>query len=286
MSLRDELRPTGRNRVIDLVQAAGVDVSDWSNSTRGAKYASVNPKYCYNWSFIGANGTVVLSLWFRNITERRGVVSVETNLRALSDELKRRGSKSLWIERAKHMDDAISFAAAANARVREIVNDGDMRDIDDPEAKASVVRGRMLDPMPWTITQYDKDTGACRLRRGTVDRATVDQFSIGTDESNPTEQVDASGKRYARNPDVRRAVLSRAAGRCEFCGMPGFMMASGQFFLETHHIVPFSEEGGDVATNVSAVCPNHHREAHYGASAPVIRDFLLSVAGKMKRSAV
>ncbi len=286
MALQDQLRPIGRNRVIDLVQAAGVDVSDWSNSTRGARYASVNPKYCYNWSFVGVDGTVVLNLWYRNIVERRGSVWVETNLRELSAELKRRKSKVLWVERAKRMDEAIMFAASGSARVRVIINDGDMRDIDDPEAKASVVRGRMLDPMPWIVVSYDTASGNAVLRRGVIHGETVDQFTLDMAALGPTAQVDVHGKMFVRNAAVRSAVLSRSGGRCEYCEMPGFVMSSGKVFLETHHIVPLSEGGTDTAANVAAVCPNHHREAHYGTSAPVIRDYLLGVAGRSRRRAV
>lgn len=278
MSLRDELRPVGRNRVIDLVQAAGIDVSDWGNFSRGPRYASVNPKYCYNWSFISADGTVVLNLWFRNIIERRGVITVETNLRELAQELRRRKSKRLWIVRAARMDEALMAAANAKARIRIIVNDGDMRDIDDPEAKASVVRGRMLDPLPWTIVSYNSGNGDAVLKRGVPIGEAVDQFNLDGMDSGLTERVDVSGTAFFRSPAVRAAALSRAAGRCEYCGMPGFVTSLGTVFLETHHIVPLSEGGVDAVSNVAAVCPNHHREAHHGASAPVIREYLLDVA--------
>lgn len=46
-------------------------------------------------------------------------------------------------------------------------------------------------------------------------------------------------------------------------------------FLETHHIIPLSKGGADTIYNVAAICPNHHREAHYGQNADVIRDKLL-----------
>jgi len=39
----EQLKPIAKARVIDLVSAAGVDVSDWSDYD-GA--ASANPKYC------------------------------------------------------------------------------------------------------------------------------------------------------------------------------------------------------------------------------------------------
>jgi predicted HNH restriction endonuclease len=60
-------------------------------------------------------------------------------------------------------------------------------------------------------------------------------------------------------------------------------MPNGQVFLETHHIIPLSEGGGDVITNVAALCPNHHREAHHGSQAELIRAHLLEVAALPSR---
>lgn len=286
MKLRDELRPVGRNRVIDLVRAAGIDVSDWSNSSRGEQYASVNPKYCYNWSFVDPRGIAVLNLWYSDLVERRGVVSCEQNLRSLSDDLRRRGSKAQWIERARKMDDAIHVAAEKRWQLRVIVNDGDKRNVEDVEQKASVVKGRMLDPLPWTIVRYDVASGACRLQRGVFEGQTIDQFDLGTEDSGPTERIDRNGMIFVRSALVRQQARVRAGGKCEFCRTPGFVMSSGQIFIETHHIIPLSEGGRDVLSNVAALCPNHHREAHFGSSAPVIREFLLAVASKPSRRAV
>lgn len=278
MGLKDDLRPTGRNRVIDLVRAAGVDVSEWENYSRGPKFAAVNPKYCYEWSFVDPAGTVVLNLWFQNIKERRGGVSVTMNMRKVSRDMSRRGYKGVWIARAARMDEAIRFAWESKARVRVIVNDGDMRKANDAEAKASVVRGRLLDPIPWTIRNYNESNGACVLARGVAEAPKVDQFDVETQASADVERCDVHGKAFVRNPAVRAAVLARASGRCEFCGTPGFVTCQGEVFLETHHIVPLSQGGADSTKNVAAVCPNHHREAHHGASAAVIHDFLLEVA--------
>jgi hypothetical protein len=47
MSVLESIRPTTSRRVIDLVQEAGVDVSDWSNFKGGAADAGRNPRYCY-----------------------------------------------------------------------------------------------------------------------------------------------------------------------------------------------------------------------------------------------
>jgi 5-methylcytosine-specific restriction protein A len=278
--LKDDLFPTGKNRVIDLVQAAGVDVSDWGNYSRGPEHAPVNPKYCYEWSFMDPAGILVLNLWHRNIEERKGRVWSSLNMRRASQRLRAKGAKDVWVKRAARMDEAIQLAASKKWSVRVIVNDGDMRDANDPQAKASVVRRRLLDPMPWSITTYKSQSGDCVLERGVLDAPIVDLFLMLAPGSKDPEKVDVNGKAYLRSALVRLAALARAKGRCEYCRRPGFVTKSGDVFLETHHIIPLSEGGKDDVRNVAAVCANHHREAHYGAGAAQIRAHLLSVCSR------
>lgn len=90
----------------------------------------------------------------------------------------------------------------------------------------------------------------------------LDQFDLEP-ESTP-QQFQRTTKAYHRNPRVREAVKERAGGACEWCGIPGFPMRQGVLYLETHHVVPLSEGGSDLSSNVMALCPNHHREAHHG----------------------
>ena len=67
-----------------------------------------------------------------------------------------------------------------------------------------------------------------------------------------------------RDPEVRRKVIQRADGRCEFCGAEGFEQENGSRFVEAHHIIHLAQQGPDTLANVIALCPNHHREAHFG----------------------
>ena len=69
---------------------------------------------------------------------------------------------------------------------------------------------------------------------------------------------------YLRDSKVRDAVLRRASGRCEFCGELGFLTPEGAHYLEAHHVIALASDGEDRLTNVIALCPNDHREAHYG----------------------
>ena len=84
---------------------------------------------------------------------------------------------------------------------------------------------------------------------------------IGTDT--PIQTL-YTGMRYARDPKVRKAVILRAGGKCEFCGVVGFKCSDGSRYLECHHITALAAEGDDRVTNVIALCPKDHREAHYG----------------------
>lgn len=286
MALRDDLRPTGKNRVIDLVQASGLDVSDWSSSKQGASFAARNPKYCYNWSFTGPNGLVILNLWYKNIEEKRGTVFSTANLRSIAHEMRVRGSHSLQISRAKAMDRALQLAFEQNLPVRVIINDGEMGVIENPARRVSKVDTRMLDPMPWTVTAYNFRSGVCSLKRGVRAIETVDQFSLPEIPDGPTERFDVDGQAFKRSLQVREAVWKRANGRCEYCDELGFRMSNGKYFLETHHIIPLSRDGADNVSNVAAVCANHHREAHYGECANQIRDQLLEIVSLKLRKMV
>jgi hypothetical protein len=71
---------------------------------------------------------------------------------------------------------------------------------------------------------------------------------------------------YIRNPDVVAEALFRAKGVCERCGKnaPFRSRRYNEPFLEVHHIVPLAEDGPDTLENVQAICPNCHRQAHFG----------------------
>lgn len=84
-----------------------------------------------------------------------------------------------------------------------------------------------------------------------------------------------------RDPDVRAYVLNQAKGRCEHCGRAGFLMKSGRRYLEAHHVIALSAKGKDTVDNVIALCPEHHREAHYGSDAESLEmDFLKCIKNR------
>jgi predicted restriction endonuclease len=46
--------------------------------------------------------------------------------------------------------------------------------------------------------------------------------------------------------------------------------------LESHHIIALADDGADRITNVIALCPNDHREAHFGTRAEQIETEMVS----------
>lgn len=71
---------------------------------------------------------------------------------------------------------------------------------------------------------------------------------------------------YQRNPDVVAQALVNAGGVCQRCRKPApFKRKDGTSFLEVLHVIPLAEGGHDTVENARAICPNCHREAHFGA---------------------
>lgn len=262
MSL-SEIRPTRLRRVIDLVREAGLDVSDW-NSSR-------NPAFCYAWSF-SSKSAVVLNLWFDNMRLENGLCIQRHNFRKLA----RSETASVRKGRAQNMDLAVQYAYKNHLPVRVIILD---RNSKSAPAKA---KKRELDTVGWAVTSYNDETGDWTITRGATPLRFVDQYSAAAPEVGKPSRRDVSGSAFVREREVRDRALSRAGGNCEYCGERGFEMHNGNIYLETHHIIPLSEGGKDIVTNVAALCANDHRRAHHAKGRNTIRAKLLErIASKV-----
>lgn len=74
---------------------------------------------------------------------------------------------------------------------------------------------------------------------------------------------------FRRNPDVIAERLDMADGKCENCeqAAPFIGKSTNEPYLEVHHIKPLSDGGKDTVCNTRALCPNCHREVHFGRGA-------------------
>lgn len=71
---------------------------------------------------------------------------------------------------------------------------------------------------------------------------------------------------FNRNPDVVAEVLAQANGNCQKCNSeaPFKRKSDGTPYLEVHHKIFLSDGGEDTVENSIALCPNCHRELHFG----------------------
>ena len=182
MPLLDDLRPTEKCRVMDLVQDAGVDVAGWSRFKGGREGAAANPKYCYEWAFVEPGKVIVLNCWYDEMYADRGSVSLNVSMRDWATRNREKRGKTVWTNRALRFDQALRVALRDRLPIRVIVCDGRKRRADDPSARASTVERRRLDASKWAITAYDYTTGKGRLTRGaypvTTDKVGIPSFEI------------------------------------------------------------------------------------------------------------
>lgn len=101
---------------------------------------------------------------------------------------------------------------------------------------------------------------------------------------NPEHKSDNSTSyAFKRDRMVREYVRLQAQGKCELCHKLGFLTESGENYLEAHHIIGLANDGPDTVENVIALCPEHHREAHYGAEKLAINEELTEITRRPTR---
>ncbi|MRT05781.1 HNH endonuclease [Ewingella americana] len=79
------------------------------------------------------------------------------------------------------------------------------------------------------------------------------------------ERVEVTSIVFKRNALVVAQVLALAKGKCQSCKRDApFKRENGKHYLEVHHVEWLSRGGEDTVDNAIALCPNCHRQAHYG----------------------
>lgn len=266
-TLFELLKPREKLTVIDLLLQAGLDVSDWSASLKGSGHPSQNPKYCYNWAFLQEGVGAVVNIWHDEVDFSSSIPTLKFN-----PSHRAKYYSGVLVKRALELNQVLKAAFEQSLPVRAILLAGQKRGRDVSEESASQVTARILDEHPWFVEQYNTETGDIVLARSL--QKVVDQFDVSIMEDVAVKSRIQTGTVFIRSKLVRLAALHRANGKCELCGEDAFLMKNGLKYLETHHIVPLSENGPDVVKNVAALCPNHHREAHFGLEAKFISEKL------------
>lgn len=276
MAIPSEIEPTQQRRVIDLVREAGLDVTDWANYKNGTTNPGANPKYCYEWALVDQDKAVVLNLWRHSMLDVED--GVEQRIELFGNAVSRETS-GVRRARRRRMEQAIALAHKSGIPIRVVVL---KKGKPSKTTGKSGVAARLLDPVAWGVAKFDTASGHAILRRGLAPVPYADQHSLPPPTGKSGTHA-TSGLAWNRSGEVRGYVLQRARGHCELCGEAGFRLRTGSQYLETHHVVPLSEGGADSVFNVVALCPSHHREAHYGERAPTLRRQLLGKLEQLPR---
>lgn len=89
---------------------------------------------------------------------------------------------------------------------------------------------------------------------------------------------------YQRDVQVKAWILKNAEGICECCDQEApFSGPDGRPYLEVHHVRKLAEKGADSTENAVAVCPNCHRELHYGQYSKSLVEKLYEKISRLKR---
>jgi 5-methylcytosine-specific restriction protein A len=109
------------------------------------------------------------------------------------------------------------------------------------------------------------------------DMSAVDYSDLGSDGA---PRVTSEKSNVRRDRRVRREVIKRAKAGCERASCIDERNYPG--FLDVHHIL--GVERSDRVWNCVALCPNCHREAHFGPDRERINAELLEFASQFERA--
>jgi hypothetical protein len=105
--------------------------------------------------------------------------------------------------------------------------------------------------------------------RGALSRSGVAQLESNAANLDPKAKHRMS--KYIERGPIGAAVKNARQHRCQICEALGgqslgFLKTSGERYSEAHHVMPVSKlaTGSLGAHNIMVLCPNHHRQVHYG----------------------
>jgi 5-methylcytosine-specific restriction protein A len=253
-----ELKPKKKERVCDLLERAGIKVPRNKNRFFLSLPAFNQPKI------------VVLNFWYENQIKQQGEnIIVQWHLPTTSKEAS---------PRMQRVHDAIKSAIKKKSKIRIIILYGN------PAPKGSKVSKRSLDSAIWQVTDHNQETGVCTLTRGAEMENALDDLSVPPEGNSFPDRAKVVIQVIKRDNRVRIHAIKRAKGKCEYCNTQGFPTINGSFYLEAHHIIALCDSGRDTVDNVIALCPQHHRQAHYGADAESLEaQFVVILNGLNKR---
>lgn len=255
-SVLGALRPTTKHNVMDLVRAAGIDVTAWEYvDDQPYSVPQSNPKFCYDWSFGSPQEGYVLCVWHKDLVERKGRVvydcDIGSHTRKLRQELGRtrltgeqRGRLLKQIKRSEAFEMIVANSYYSARPLRLILNLGDTRSEDELADSKARVSERELDAELWYV--HTLSAGDALIVRG--EPPPTIHGSVRPEDSPPESPGEDDKWREGQirmrqgQPEFRAKLLEAYERRCALTG------TQLEPLLEAAHIVPHSE-GTDYRTS-------------------------------------
>lgn len=109
--------------------------------------------------------------------------------------------------------------------------------------------------------------------KGTISSLDVELAVASDAEYKPVakpNKIDGSTSKFKRNEMLAKNTLIRAKFKCEIdTNHISFETKNGKQYMEAHHLIPLSKQDEfeyslDVDANIVCLCPNCHKNLHYG----------------------
>jgi 5-methylcytosine-specific restriction protein A len=253
MTKRSDLKPKKKERVCVLLERAGIKVVR-------------NQYFLSEWAYVESGRVAVLNFWFAQMKQRGQDIVFNKNFLEAYDA------------RGKRNQARVKQAIREKLPIRIIVLDGKMG-----SPKGSIVSKRQLDPAIWRVTAVDQKTGDYTLTRVAEMENAIDDLSAPPEGNQFPDRASVVVQAIKRDNRVRAHAIKRARGKCEYCNVQGFATTNGRFYVEAHHIIALCDAGRDTVDNVIALCPQHHRQAHYGKDAESLESEFIKILEKLNK---
>ena len=203
-----------------------------------------------------------------------GIVEIMSQAMPMPDS-----DREFWINPEKYGDERLRVKIRY---VKKLLDNpillSDLKNLTDFQNENALLNGRQASS--WSI---EKETfyKILELADRNIEKVTevttaeindyIDLQKLEAKYFNAIPRVKEIVSRRIERGNISKAVKKVNNYKCQICkalgqNPHGFKKRNGEFYVETHHIIPVSElEQGSLGTlNLLTVCANHHRQLHYG----------------------
>ncbi len=202
------------------------------------------------------------------------IVSYPEIIKDISDEFylnKSDMNKERWKVKIKIIKNLIDSPIIFDDYIKSVLNEDKY-----------LIDGFQRSSMQLLESEFNKIIGLTLVNKESIsDKDLIDAEKLGNDLAGITilneiykkiniQKKDKLVKAIERGK-IANEIKKYAGYKCQICEVIGntpytFKKKNGEYYIETHHIIPVSDiENSSLSVeNLICVCPNHHRQLHYG----------------------